>query len=94
MAKKRRSFIQALYRFVWGPEVELGDCIFYTILTLVLMGLIWLFTFERIGIHVGFVLIPWAALVYAIWHQYKKTRPDDELTQKSDDDRRKHHGKS
>jgi hypothetical protein len=39
-------------------------------------------------------LIPWAAVVYAIWHQYKKTRTDDEHPLNSEDDRRKHHGKS
>jgi len=72
MAGKGSKFKESLFRFVWGPEVELGDCIFYTILTLVLLGLVWLFTFERIGIHVGFVFIPWAAIVYAIWKQYVK----------------------
>ncbi len=87
MANKGNKFTKSLFRFVWGPEVELGDCIFYTILTLVLMGLVWLFTFERIGIHVGFVLIPWAGVVYAIWKQYiKYNRPKDNKH------REEHHG--
>lgn len=72
-----KRIMKSLYKFVWGPdEVEFGDCVFYTILTLVLVVLIWLFTFELIGIPVEFSLIAWAAIVYAIWHQYYKTHPD------------------
>ncbi len=71
-----KRIIKALYTFVWGPEVEFGDCIFYTILTLVLIGLIWLFTFEKLGVSIYFCLIPWAALVWAIWKQYRKTHPE------------------
>ena len=66
----------ALYHFVWGQEVELGDCIFYTVLTLVLLGLLWLFTFERLGISVNYSLFPWVALVFLIWRQYYRTHPE------------------
>jgi hypothetical protein len=69
---------EALHNFVWGPQevAEFGDCLFYTILTICLIGLIWLFTFEKIGIPVEFSLIPWAALVYLIWRQYYRTHPE------------------
>ena len=67
----------AMYKFIWGQEVELGDCIFYTVLTLVLIGLIWLFTFERIGLPLYFSLLPWAYIVYLIWKEYKTTRNTD-----------------
>jgi len=65
-----------LYRFIWGEEVEFGDCLFYSILTIVLLGLIWLFTFERIGIPVAYSLIPWVAIVMLIWRQYFRTHPE------------------
>ena len=61
---KRGRISRGLHRFIWGPEVEIGDCIFYTILSEILLALIWLFTFERIGIHVRYSLIPWAGIVY------------------------------
>ncbi len=66
----------ALYRFVWGQEVEFGDCLFYSILTICLIGLVWLFTFELIGIPLWVSLIPWAVLVYLIWRQYFRTHPE------------------
>ena len=69
-----RRIKASLYKFIWGPEVELGDCIFYTVLTLVLIGLVWLFTFERIGISIYFSFIPWFLIVYLIWKQYLTTR--------------------
>ena len=73
--KKGGRIGRGLHRFIWGPEVELGDCIFYTILTEILLALIWLFTFERIGIPVQFSLIPWAGIVYLIWREYVKHHP-------------------
>lgn len=69
-------FTKAMYRFVWGEGAEFGDCLFYTILTLCLIGWIWLFTFELIGISVWFSLIPWLAVVYLIWREYYRCNPN------------------
>jgi hypothetical protein len=66
----------ALYHFLWGEEVEFGDCLFYSILSICLLGLLWLFTFELIGIPLGFSLIVWAILVCLIWRQYFRTHPE------------------
>ena len=38
--RKHASFSESLYKFIWGQEVELGDCIFYTILSECLLALI------------------------------------------------------
>ena len=73
MAKSK--FGKAMYKFVWGEGAEFGDCLFYTILTLCLLGLIWLFTMELIGIRVQFCLIPWVVLVYLIWREYYICNP-------------------
>ncbi len=72
--RKHASVGEGLYKFLWGQEVELGDCIFYTILSECLLALIWLFTIERIGINVKFSLIVWAGIVFLIWREYFKTR--------------------
>lgn len=80
VAKKHSSFGSAVHHFIWGPEVEFGDCVFYTILTLVLLGLFWLFTFERIGIGVEYSLIVWAVLVYFIWRERAKFKRESEGT--------------
>ncbi|MBI9108852.1 MAG: hypothetical protein JEZ04_19070 [Spirochaetales bacterium] len=73
--RKHDSIGKALYKFIWGQEVELGDCVFYTILSEILLALLWLFTFERIGISVEFSLIVWVVIVFLIWREYIKTRP-------------------
>lgn len=71
MNKRKSKFGKAMRKFVWGEEVELGDCIFYTIFTLVIIGLIWLFTFEKwFGIRVEFSLIVWLCVTFLIWRQY------------------------
>lgn len=75
MKKSKSKFGKAMWKFVWGSEVELGDCIFYTVFTLVMIGLIWLFTIEKwFGIHVEFSLIVWLLVAYGIWKQYFKQR--------------------
>jgi hypothetical protein len=74
--RKHDSLGKALYKFVWGQEVELGDCVFYTILSEILLALIWLFTLERIGIGVELSPIVWAVIVFFIWREYIKTRPN------------------
>ena len=74
MAKSK--FGKAMYKFVWGEGAEFGDCIFYTVLTLCLLGIIWLFTLELLGIKIYFCLIPWVILVYLIWREFFKCNPD------------------
>jgi len=76
MPKAGSGVKAALYKFVWGQEVEFGDCLFYTILTIVLLGLVWLFTLERIGVPVEFSVLPWLWLVYLIWREYYRTHPE------------------
>jgi hypothetical protein len=76
MHRTGKKIMEASSRFLWGQEVEFGDCLFYSILSLCLLGLIWLFTFERIGIPVGFSLIPWALLVWLIWRRYFRAHPE------------------
>lgn len=72
--KEKSKFGKAMYKLVWGEGTELGDCIFYTIFTLAILTLIWLVTFEKwFGFHIGFVLIPWAAVVVLIWREFTKT---------------------
>ena len=72
--KQRSKFGKAMYKLVWGDGTELGDCIFYTIFTLAILTLLWLITIEKwLGLHVGFVLIPWAAVVVLIWREFAKT---------------------
>lgn len=73
MAKSK--FGKAMYKFVWSEGAELGDCIFYTILTLCLIGIIWLFTFELLGINIYFCFVPWVILVYLIWREYYRCNP-------------------
>jgi len=73
--KKRSKFGQAMWKLVWGQEVEFGDCIFYTIFTWALIGLIWIFTIEKwTGISVWYSLILWVIVVFLIWKQYSKQR--------------------
>lgn len=75
MNKRKSRFGDAMRKFVWGEEVELGDCIFYTAFTLVMIGLIWLFTFEKwFGIRIEFSLIAWLVVAFLIWKQYWKKR--------------------
>lgn len=60
-----------LFRLVFGREVEWGDSFFYSILSLVLIGLLWLMTIEKwFGLSIWFCLIPWAVLVVLIWRAY------------------------
>lgn len=62
---------QTLFRLVFGVEVEWGDSIFYTVLSLVLLCLLWLMTVEKwFGLSVWFCLIPWAALTVWLWRAY------------------------
>ena len=75
--RKHKSIGSALHHFVWGPEVEFGDCVFYTVLTEVLLGLVWLFTLERVGINVRYSFIVWAVLVFLIWREYRKYHPKE-----------------
>ncbi len=72
---RKHKFGAGLHKFIWGPRVEFGDCVFYTILTEILLGLIWLFTLERIGIGVEFSLIPWVGIVFLIWREYFRHNP-------------------
>jgi hypothetical protein len=75
MSKGKSKFGKAMWKFVWGEEVELGDCIFYTVFTFAMIGIIWLFTFEKwFGIDVKFSLIAWLIVAYLIWKQYYKMR--------------------
>ena len=77
MSKNKSKFGKAMWKFVWGDDVELGDCIFYTVFTCVMIGLIWLFTLEKwLGVNVWFSLIAWLCVVYLIWRQYFKHNPD------------------
>jgi hypothetical protein len=70
-----KRFNRAAYTFIFGTEIELGDSIFFTVLTLVLLGLLWLMTLEKyFGIPVEFVLIPWAVLVFFLWRGYSKSK--------------------
>lgn len=65
------SIKDVLFRFVFGNEVEWGDSIFYSCLTLVLIALLWLMTIEKwFNISVWVSLIPWAVVVYLIWKAY------------------------
>ncbi|MDR3123362.1 MAG: hypothetical protein LBU16_06240 [Treponema sp.] len=75
-AKAGSKFGRVMYKFIWGEGAEFGDCLFYSILTLCLLGLIWLFTFELLGISVYFCLIPWVVLVYLIWREYYRRNPE------------------
>jgi len=70
-----RRFGRAVYAFLFGTEIEFGDSIFFTILSLVLLGLLWLMTLEKyFGIPVEFVFIPWAILVFFLWRGYSKSK--------------------
>lgn len=67
----RVSFREILFRLVFGNEVEWGDSVFYTCLTLVLLALLWLMTIEKwFGISVWACLIPWGVVVWLIWKAY------------------------
>lgn len=72
----KSKFGKAMYKFIWGEGAEFGDCLFYTILTLCLLSLIWLFTFELLGIKVEFCLIPWVFIVFLIWKEYYTSNPN------------------
>jgi hypothetical protein len=62
---------RTLFRLVFGVEVEWGDSVFYTILSLVLLCLLWLMTIEKwFRLSVWFCLVPWAALTVWLWKAY------------------------
>lgn len=66
---------RVLFRLVFGNEIEWGDSFFYSILSLVLIGLLWLMTVEKwFNLSIWFCLIPWAALVVLIWRAYYRQR--------------------
>ena len=65
------KFKNAIFRLVFGNEIEWGDSIFYSILSLVLIGLLWLMTVEKwVGLSIWLCLIPWAVLVVLLWKAY------------------------
>lgn len=66
---------QVLFRLVFGVEVEWGDSFFYSVLSLVLIGLLWLMTIEKwFGLSIWFCFIPWILLVACIWKAYYRQR--------------------
>jgi hypothetical protein len=64
-----------LFRLAFGVEIEWGDSVFYTLLSLVLICLLWLMTLEKwFGVSVWFCLVPWAALTAWLWRCYRRRK--------------------
>ncbi len=62
---------RVLFRLVFGVEIEWGDSIFYTVPSLVLIGLLWLMTIEKwFGLSIWLCLIPWLLVVVLLWKAY------------------------
>lgn len=88
MSNSKSKFGKVMWKFVWGEDVEFGDCIFYTVFTYVMIGIIWLFTIEKwFGISVWFSLIVWLFVTYLIWKQYWKMRVRRAYALKKKDDK-------
>lgn len=57
----------------------MGDCLDYTSQSILYILLVWFLTFDRLGVPIGFVLVPWLAVCYFIWKAYFKYNGKDPL---------------
>lgn len=48
--------------------MELGDRIFYSVLSLILIGLFWLKFVEPLGLSIYWSLIVWAGMLIFLWY--------------------------
>jgi len=54
--------------------MELGDRIFYSVLSLILIGLFWLKFIEPNGLSIYWSLIAWGGVLFFLWF-FKRSRP-------------------